>query len=768
MGSDTGRGVLTLQLRKAGSIVLPLVVILAGVPGFLWAQIRDYRIHDRGMLHETVYNTGEIGRAWMTGDAGNETTVPVFEWPSRSFTIVKGIDYSGQHNILGAGVYIGANLASLPGENNRLFALCGGVGASNPEVAFGRWSFPLSLNEVENFPVLEDGSLNPDYDPDEAEEIITATWASSTGITVTRVSRAWSYPDYDDMIIYEYTFVYTGDTDGNPATQEMSEELHDVMIAFNYGFAPSMYGYQRTYLEWKYNGGIYRGDQNNFWDADYWLTFNMNLRTEITDANRPAKPEPDKELFRRFSETGENGGGLCSPQAPGYCILYYDTTHLATIIPVLPASQTRPVAFGTRQKDLVIVNPEDIQSLGENESEVPYAYNLSTRTHVLSSGDTVTWYYELDEQMRAKQPWVNKVSTGNTNSIKMMYEKDAFNPNARWSGIYKPGSTGWPDPPPYNDPDDTLWYGRAAYPFKQSGDAGMKFHTFGPYTLNIGDTLRFALAEVVGYGAEPGKMVEGGQVATQWAPTPSWDRKIVLDGEVMTEHYLTDYGYPDYVNSDSVITVTQVAHKAFRAYLGHEPQIPVWPEDNPRMGSYKIPVPVPAPAILKETTEAGNVRITWNRAVEDFEHPRLMGTLVGYNIYYALSAMGPWNLIGTLNVGEVNADNLYEFIDDDPAFKVGDVRYYAVTTLDEHGNESSRNNTNAKFIKNISAVETMDKVYVVPNPFVEESHFEDPKLAGAIGFYRLPEKCTIRIFSYAGQLVQTIEHDDPVYSTEWL
>ncbi|MFC1483425.1 hypothetical protein ACFL6Q_00065 [Candidatus Neomarinimicrobiota bacterium] len=751
-----------------------LLLMVALMHGFAGAQVREFKIHDRGMLHQTVFNTGEIGRAWMgtssdKDNPGNVTSVPLFEWPSRSYTIVKGIEYSGQHNILGAGVYIAANPASLPGEDNRLFALCGGVGASLPEYAFDRWSFPLSMEEVENFPVLDDGTLNPDYDPNEAEEIITTSWASSTGITVTRVSRAWSYPDYDDMIIYEYTFVYTGDADGNPGTQEMSEELHDVMIAFNYGFAPSMYGYQRTYGYWKYGGGIYRADQNNFWDADYWLTFNMNLRTDVTDADRAGKPEPDKALFREYSETGKNGGGLCSPQAPGYCILYYDTTHLATIIPKLPSSQVHPVAFGTRVKEMVIVEPEDLHTLGENESEIPDAYNLLTRTIYLASGDTVTWYYELDTKMRAKQPWVNKVSTGNTNSVKIMYEKDAINPNTRWSGVYKPGSTGWADPPPYGiGPDDTLWWGRAAYPFKQSGDAAMKFHTFGPYVLNIGDTLRFALAEVAGYGAEPGKMVEGGQVATQWAPTPSWDRKIVLDGEVMTEHYLTDYGYPDYVNSDSVITVTQAAHYAFRAYLGHDPVTPVWPDKHPRTGSYKIPVPVPAPAVLRENTDDGNVRITWNQAVEDFTHPRLLGAIVGYTVYRSTSGMGPWDSLSTLSVGEVNANNLYEFIDDDPDFKVGDIRYYAVTSVDEHGNESAKNNNNARFIKNIAAVEKMDKVYVVPNPFVEKSHFEKAELEGAIGFYGLPNKCTIRVFSYAGQLVRTIEHDVNEYAVTWL
>ena len=48
------------------------------------AQVLEFKIHDRGMLHETVYNTGDIGRPWTTGEDGNTTITPVMEWPSRS------------------------------------------------------------------------------------------------------------------------------------------------------------------------------------------------------------------------------------------------------------------------------------------------------------------------------------------------------------------------------------------------------------------------------------------------------------------------------------------------------------------------------------------------------------------------------------------------------------------------------------------------------------------------------------------------------------
>ena len=108
------------------------------------AQSLDSRIHDRGTLHETVYNDGTIGRPWQTGEAGNRTTRPLMEWPSRSAVILDGIEYSGQHNLLGAGMYMAANLDGKPGKPNRIYSLCGGVGASSPETIVGRWSFPIS------------------------------------------------------------------------------------------------------------------------------------------------------------------------------------------------------------------------------------------------------------------------------------------------------------------------------------------------------------------------------------------------------------------------------------------------------------------------------------------------------------------------------------------------------------------------------------------------------------------------------------------------
>jgi len=708
-------------------------------------QVRESRIHDRGMLHETIFNTGTIGRPYQYGDAGNKTSDPLMEWPPRSRTVIDGIEYSGQHNIVGGGVYVSANPQGKPGRENRIYALCGLTGTDLPELPLGRWSFPISIDEIENFPVNADGTINQSYNPDEAEEIIVSKWSTPTGITVTRTSRAWSYPDFDDMIIYEYEFEYTGDTDGNLATIEETNTLVDILISFGYGFAPSMIGYQRWYSgQWLMDGGFSRGDAMAFYDPDYGLGFDMVMRTKAEDEVTKylaAHPEPNIENFKQFAETGLNGGGFLSPQAPGFCMLYYNTDHLA------------------------IVDPNDPQ---RNQSEkVAYL-----------SYDAANTPFELDTEGRVLQPWSIRVPTANARSSKMLDR--ATNIDERWGGIWDPdfiALNGDPSDEGYIPPGGSDWLGRGQFGYNEAWNGSLILYTYGPYVMNPGDKIEFALAEVIGYGATEGKTVIGGQSSQQWAPIPSWNRKVVINGETLTEAYLDDYGYPDYINSD-VITVNQVAHKAFEAYLGRT--IPydsvrqgpaegiMWPENNPAPSEntekYKIPVTVPAPAIKVDNSPQATVVISWNHAAEQFTHPRLSESLVKYNLYRSTYEMGPWTLLKTF---DVTADEqLYLYNDTDELFRLGESKYYAVTSVDANGLESGK--TNITFhIKNVKSVDKLNKVYVVPNPFSVSSGFEGLGQEDAVGFYGLPAKCTIRIYSYAGQLVETIEHDKPVFSTAW-
>jgi hypothetical protein len=205
---------------------------------------KDYLVHKRGMLHQTVYNTGELGRKYVTSNASTELGIPSFEWPGNSATIVDGKQYTGQHNSYGGGVQISADRID---STNRLYAFCGGMLDAVAEYIN---AFPLSQERIENYPVLADGSLNLAYNPNEAEERIVTRWATPVGVTVTRTSRAWSFPDYDDFIIYEYEFENTGDLTGNTAISPRPVRLKDLIINFSHGLTGGKFGYNRNTDSW--------------------------------------------------------------------------------------------------------------------------------------------------------------------------------------------------------------------------------------------------------------------------------------------------------------------------------------------------------------------------------------------------------------------------------------------------------------------------------------------------------------------------------------
>ncbi len=52
------------------------------------------------------------------------------------------------------------------------------------------------------------------------------------------------------------------------------------------------------------------------------------------------------------------------------------------------------------------------------------------------------------------------------------------------------------------------------------------------------------------------------------------------------------------------------------------------------------------------------------------------------------------------------------------------------------------------------------KIGVVPNPYMVRSHLNETEFIRQIRFTKLPEKCTIKIYTVSGEYVQTIEHED--------
>jgi hypothetical protein len=80
--------------------------------------------------------------------------------------------------------------------------------------------------------------------------------------------------------------------------------------------------------------------------------------------------------------------------------------------------------------------------------------------------------------------------------------------------------------------------------------------------------------------------------------------------------------------------------------------------------------------------------------------------------------------------------------------------------------ESGRDENMKVFFPGTLAKDKLDDIYVVPNPYVGLSKFDGRKSGDSKGdksrriwFANLPKKCTIKVFTLAGDLVDTIEHN---------
>ncbi len=697
---------------KAIKLLLVLLVLPVSAA---FPQLRSYEIHKRGMLHQTVYNTGELGRAYDNGGSGGAAGIPSMEWPPYSANNVDLTNNNAQYNSFGAGIYIAADQR---GVRNTI--QCGAVTTTNGNTTQveGIYSFPISLQRIENYPVLADGTLNPSYNPDEAEEIIVSKWATPLGVTITRTSRAWSFPGYDSFIIYEYELENTGDH----STTGVADTLTEMIVAWGYGLGPSMFGYMRTYNRW--SEADYRAkDMFGRFDWRRYMTYNHD---------RDGKPDPTH--FAEWAPTAKYGGGLDSPQAVGIVPLYYDYDHLAV------KGQTR-ASVGSPFYDSV-------------------------------------WVF--DAHNKFKQPYINRYENSNLYSTKIVSFLDDL---GRKTGPFtmSPGR------------DDSLyfgsyWLGRARPSWTiHTRQPVSHVYGFGPYVLPPHEKMHFTIAEVVGYGAgvASDSVYEdlgggyGGDVSEPEPgihPVPSWYNVFSYpyvggDGTIGSD-YLSHYPLPDYIDTtDHVVSIRDVADRAIQMYTG-------WPLvkydtsqyeplSAPPHGVYEVPVPFPAPVIQVESDDRAHNRITWSNDVEQFHAPRLRAPLSYYEVLKALDPLGPWTRIDSVAKEDPRffADGKYVAID--PSSRVGDSWYYSVRSVDSLGGKSGLYNNITSLVTQIGPTADLEHVVVVPNPLVVNSPWKN--LGGTkdqIVFMRLPAKCTIRVYSYAGQLVATVPHEGQ-YTNEY-
>lgn len=685
--------------------VIKLIILISIMTTISYAQDRAYEVHSRSMLHETIYNTGEIGRAMDNGTNGIPNGVPPsMEWPPNSHFVLDRVEYTGQHNSMGGGVYIASTRKS-----TRHFSYCGALSTSKglSRGIIDVYSKPISLTRTENYPLLSDGSINPGFNPDEAEEIIVSKWnTADTLFQITRTSRAWSYPCYNNFIIFEYEF-----------TNLTSDTLSDIFVSFTNALAPSAFGYERKNGSWL--EGSIRKNQFARLDIKRYLSYNHDW---------DGKPDSVQSLFDTWSQSGDRGG-LNSPQAAGVMMLHYDYNHL-----------------------------ED---------------SLHMNVVVTTDHRKVVW----DANGRMKQPYLMRYENGNCDESKVqpwidiaarktgpVSKSDSVYYGGYWVGRVKPNfNNGWSQPVVHG-------YG------------------FGPYYLAPGETAKFTVAEVVGYG--PGVAGDsiykdiGGSTNTSESegmnPIPSWYKAISYAdvSSPIGSNYLQTHPLPWYVDSRAV-SIRDNADRCIQLYTGtalvkHDGFIndmttqfePKTTPDHGVYGTTLVKIPFPSPVITVVNTTIGKNHIIWNNKLESFSTPRLSAALSHYLVYRATSPLGQYTLIDSVGIADSRYFSSGQYEIQDNASILGTSVSYFVVSVDANGSHSGITNLTSHVTQR-GAVKELGKVYVVPNPVIvtngQTGSVDNGEITDQIGFCGLTKNCTIKIFSFSGQLVQTLQHNEDAY-----
>lgn len=99
--------------------------------------------------------------------------------------------------------------------------------------------------------------------------------------------------------------------------------------------------------------------------------------------------------------------------------------------------------------------------------------------------------------------------------------------------------------------------------------------------------------------------------------------------------------------------------------------------------------------------------------------------------------------------------------------------YVAKTTKPFSVGDSYSFTTKSAAYNTTTAASLLDRIYVVPNPYVAYSGLEVPGTSATrrgenrLQFRNLPPRCTIRIYTIVGELVETILKDDYNSSADW-
>jgi hypothetical protein len=572
-----------------------------------------------------------------------------------------------------------------------------------------------------------------------ADLMIESNVRMSMGLDVKQRVLAWSQPGHDDYVIWDWTFVNTGNVDRDDEIELPGQTLHDVYIT--------------RVTESMLNGTAQKV-------MPTWAGTTENHDTRLS------YPQDDDSL-RMDYVTPLRGSGLA-----------FDSYGKQ------PAT-TRNLLDGTRfGGEAVLFSPKS--------TDVPQSYPIAD---IAASNDPAQ--PSMHTSLMVEPSWImlnngvlgdfpgadsGDYIDGYKVMVKGVFGIDSTDPN--FVDAYYMDSL--------YDVYDTTASGAATYyeqPLDRWGELESKGLTYiytsdipymrfdiqshwsiGPYQMEFGDTLRYVYAHVAGSISRKSSYLLGEAWYNNGAASYDWlaglDSATMVD-ELGKRDPIFDLFYVTTPGISPTPTLNDIA-KDLMVATGKDSLFNngMNAQRNFNM-NYNIPASPPPPSVFEVTSRPDMIRLTWSydAAYEpsNLAKFRIYRALGGYEYLLAGTIVtGDWELVDSVGPG----DSTYSDTDVTPGVDY----YYAITAVNDAGIASGIFLTMTVEAANLKTYPDtlLANIRVVPNPLNINAIGRYSEGGGnKLNFVNLPGECTITILTESGKLVTTIQHNDGTGIESW-
>jgi len=560
----------------------------------------------------------------------------------------------------------------------------------------------------------------------------------SIGVDAKQRVLAWSQPGHDDYVIWDWTFVNTGNVDRDDEIELPEQTLDSVYIARVTEAMSNGTGDNKAL-------STFAGTTEN---QDTRLSYPQDddsLRIDyVTPLRAASSTSKDSYGFNTSANqwnilTGARFGGTAVLFAPkSTAVQQFPNTPLSND-PAQPSMRTSLLA----EPSWILLHNGILADFNTMEPwEHLDAYEVMVKG-VFGIDPTIPNFqetYSMDS--------VYDVYDTTASGHKTYYEQ----PIDRWGEL---------DPDRgYAFASEITWIR-----FDQQGH-----FSIGPYQLGFGDTLRFVYAYVGGAVSRKTSYLLGeawnAGTAASWLP--GMDSAQMVE-ELRGRDPIFDVYYTNPRLSPAP-TINDIA-KDLLVARGRDSLFNngMNAQRNFNM-NYNIPASPAPPSVFEVASRPDMIKLEWsyesdfgNYEPSDLAKFKIYRALGGY-VYEKQGAIvtGDWELIDSV---DATVDS-YEDTDVTTAVEY----YYAITAVSSAGVESGKFLTMTRIAANLQSYpgDSLEAIRVVPNPLNVNAlgrYSEGDALK--LTFVELPPECTITILTESGKLVTTINHTNGSGTEVW-